>query len=243
MALDSLVESVTTYRLRPTWQHLYAGPFAVLYLAVFGIWTSWGFDEHYELGCIGFAAVGLLQVSILLFFDRLQTYQYVSRFCVISEFTLSQAQTPHAICNILNFEHYLLFKRCIRLILAYKRSIVLCFYIFARFQALCVLFGHWFVGVQAFMTCSYVGLFILFFLRREYLLDENWLKACLGIRPQEGKLGKSCARTEQWLEWTLTSQIFKGYLYFLNILHTKVLLCIWFNPIHFYPIVITKYSA
>lgn len=63
MALDSLVESVTTYRLRPTWQHLYAGPFAVLYLVVFGIWTSWGFDEHYELGCIGFAAVGLLQVK------------------------------------------------------------------------------------------------------------------------------------------------------------------------------------
>ncbi|GMS94452.1 hypothetical protein PENTCL1PPCAC_16627, partial [Pristionchus entomophagus] len=82
MALDSLVESVTTYRLRPTWQHLYASPFIFFYLAVFATWTSWGFDEHYELGCIGMAAVGLL-------------------------------------------------------------------------QALCFLFGHWFVGVQAFMTCSY----------------------------------------------------------------------------------------
>ncbi|XGW25715.1 hypothetical protein V3C99_006823 [Haemonchus contortus] len=68
MAVDALVESVTTYRSRPLWAHLYAAPFGVLYASWFYVWLSvYGADEYYELGFIGAAIICLIQALIILF--------------------------------------------------------------------------------------------------------------------------------------------------------------------------------
>uniref|UniRef100_A0A1I7WN14 EbsA protein n=1 Tax=Heterorhabditis bacteriophora TaxID=37862 RepID=A0A1I7WN14_HETBA len=68
MPLDSLVDTVTTYRQRPLWAHVYAGPFLVIYTIWFYVWYSiYGFDDYYELGCIGMGVIGILQALVILF--------------------------------------------------------------------------------------------------------------------------------------------------------------------------------
>lgn len=62
MALDSLVESLTTHRLKPIWQHGYVGPFAGIYAVVLLAWKILEMDEYYELGLIALVVVGLFQV-------------------------------------------------------------------------------------------------------------------------------------------------------------------------------------
>ena len=94
MALDSLVDSVTTYRMKPIWYHLYILPFFFIYAGVFYVWTCvYDFEEHYELGCIAVAIVAVLQVHFLcLDFLRKSTRHRLSAcFSVTgsSEFKLS----------------------------------------------------------------------------------------------------------------------------------------------------------
>ncbi|KAJ1362974.1 hypothetical protein KIN20_022715 [Parelaphostrongylus tenuis] len=68
MAIDALVESITTYRSLPLWAHVYAAPFGIIYACWFYIWISiYGFDEYYELGLIGGAIIGLIQALLILF--------------------------------------------------------------------------------------------------------------------------------------------------------------------------------
>ncbi|KJH50032.1 hypothetical protein DICVIV_03833 [Dictyocaulus viviparus] len=67
MTVDSLVESVTTYRNLPLWAHLYAAPFGAFYACWFYIWFTWyGFNEYYELGFIGLAIIGVVQALFIL---------------------------------------------------------------------------------------------------------------------------------------------------------------------------------
>ncbi|KAK6023176.1 hypothetical protein OSTOST_11095, partial [Ostertagia ostertagi] len=80
MPVDALVESVTTYRSRPLWAHLYAAPFGVLYASWFYVWlTLYGADEYYELGFIGAAIICLIQALIILF-----CHWFVSVKCALS---------------------------------------------------------------------------------------------------------------------------------------------------------------
>ncbi|EYC39599.1 hypothetical protein Y032_0649g1113, partial [Ancylostoma ceylanicum] len=80
MAVDTLVESVTTYCRRPLWAHLYASPFAVLYASWFYVWLSvYGVEEYYELGFIGAAIIGLIQALIVLF-----SHWFVGVKCALS---------------------------------------------------------------------------------------------------------------------------------------------------------------
>ncbi|VDK73197.1 unnamed protein product, partial [Cylicostephanus goldi] len=80
MAVDALVESITTYCSRPIWAHLYATPFAVLYASWFYIWSSaYGYEEYYELGLIGAAIIGLLQALVILF-----SHWFVGVKCALS---------------------------------------------------------------------------------------------------------------------------------------------------------------
>ncbi|CAD6194217.1 unnamed protein product [Caenorhabditis auriculariae] len=68
MGIDSLVESVTPYRLKPIWAHTYVAPFFVLCAAWAYVWLeNYGYEEYYELGMIGFAIIGVLQALVLLF--------------------------------------------------------------------------------------------------------------------------------------------------------------------------------
>ncbi|VDN23611.1 unnamed protein product [Gongylonema pulchrum] len=63
MAVDHLVDSYVPYVARPIIAHAYAGPFAVLYAVWIYLWFAvYGVNEYWELGCIGLAAIGLLQV-------------------------------------------------------------------------------------------------------------------------------------------------------------------------------------
>ncbi|TMS40027.1 hypothetical protein L596_006463 [Steinernema carpocapsae] len=67
MAIDSLVESVVTYQLRPIWAHAYSGPFFILYAIWLYFWSSMGMDDNWELGCIIMAGIGVFQVLTVLF--------------------------------------------------------------------------------------------------------------------------------------------------------------------------------
>uniref|UniRef100_A0A158P6R6 Cation-transporting ATPase n=1 Tax=Angiostrongylus cantonensis TaxID=6313 RepID=A0A158P6R6_ANGCA len=68
MAVDALVESITTYRCLPLWAHLYAAPYGVIYACWFYIWISvYDFNEYYELGLIGVAIIGMVQALLILF--------------------------------------------------------------------------------------------------------------------------------------------------------------------------------
>ncbi|KAI6176078.1 hypothetical protein M3Y97_00759800 [Aphelenchoides bicaudatus] len=80
MAIDSIVDSITTYKRRSPVGFLYGGPFAVLYAIWFYYWTAhFGIDEYWELGCIVTAAIGLIQVLTLLF-----CYWFVEVNCVFT---------------------------------------------------------------------------------------------------------------------------------------------------------------
>ncbi|CAI4227922.1 unnamed protein product [Auanema sp. JU1783] len=68
MAVDELVESIELHNSKPYWQHLYVSPFVGLLSVWVYIWiTVYGFEEYYELGCIGIAIVCLLQALVFLF--------------------------------------------------------------------------------------------------------------------------------------------------------------------------------
>lgn len=64
MAIDSLVDSISTYKQRPIYFHAYVGPFIVLYFAWFYIWLISGINDYWELGCIVMAGIGIIQVSV-----------------------------------------------------------------------------------------------------------------------------------------------------------------------------------
>lgn len=64
MSGDSLIASVVTYNRRSPLTFFYGGPFGVLYALWSYYWLGYlGFDEYYELGCIGVAVIALLQVG------------------------------------------------------------------------------------------------------------------------------------------------------------------------------------
>lgn len=64
--VDQLVQSISTYTIRPVWSHVYVAPFVFLYLVWIYIWYSvYGFTEYWELGCIIMAIIGILQVGYL----------------------------------------------------------------------------------------------------------------------------------------------------------------------------------
>lgn len=65
MAVDSLVDSVSTYRRRPVTTFGYVAPFVVLYASWFYYWSAvLGIDDTWELGCIVTAGIGILQASL-----------------------------------------------------------------------------------------------------------------------------------------------------------------------------------
>lgn len=78
--VDQLVQSITTYTIKPVWAHIYAGPFVAFYLFWIYIWYSvYGFMEYWELGCIVMAIIGILQVLTVLF-----CYWFVSVNCLLT---------------------------------------------------------------------------------------------------------------------------------------------------------------
>ncbi|KAI6221259.1 Cation-transporting ATPase [Aphelenchoides besseyi] len=87
MSVDTLVDSISTYRRRSPLTFGYGGPFAILYGLWFYYWTvELGVDEWWELGCIVTSAIGLLQVLTVLF-----CYWFVEVNCV---FTCSRVADP-----------------------------------------------------------------------------------------------------------------------------------------------------
>ena len=66
MAVDELIERITPLRGRPLWTHLYLSPFFAAYAGWLVAWLGWIGAEHWELGCIVMAALGLSQVLALL---------------------------------------------------------------------------------------------------------------------------------------------------------------------------------
>ncbi|XP_022911690.2 endoplasmic reticulum transmembrane helix translocase [Onthophagus taurus] len=65
--VDDLVHSVTLYTIYPTLFHLYVIPFVVLYCTWLYTWCGvYGFNEFYEGGFVGLAAIGCLQVLCCL---------------------------------------------------------------------------------------------------------------------------------------------------------------------------------
>uniref|UniRef100_A0AC34FDM7 Manganese-transporting ATPase 13A1 n=1 Tax=Panagrolaimus sp. ES5 TaxID=591445 RepID=A0AC34FDM7_9BILA len=65
MSIDSLVESVVTYNKRQPLLHLYGGPFLALYSIWLYIWIGiYGYEEFWEIGCIGTTCLGILQVTL-----------------------------------------------------------------------------------------------------------------------------------------------------------------------------------
>ncbi|CAJ0587647.1 unnamed protein product, partial [Mesorhabditis spiculigera] len=68
MTVDTLVEAIAPYRLRPAWMHGYVGPF----VALFAVWTGvfvqfFGFEEYTELLYIGCGILFVLQALTFLF--------------------------------------------------------------------------------------------------------------------------------------------------------------------------------
>lgn len=66
--LTDEIEQISLHNPRPLILHGYVAPFIVLYLVWLYIWVSiYGVHDYYEVGCIGFAVIGLLQVLACLF--------------------------------------------------------------------------------------------------------------------------------------------------------------------------------
>jgi hypothetical protein len=64
MSVDSLVDSLRTYRRRPLWARGFVGPFLLLYSAWFYLWLGvYGVDEYWEIGCIFTVAILLFQAG------------------------------------------------------------------------------------------------------------------------------------------------------------------------------------
>ncbi|CAD5228549.1 unnamed protein product [Bursaphelenchus xylophilus] len=68
MSIDSLVQSVSTYRRRSPLGFLYGGPFVVFYAIWIYYWLNvLGYEDYYELGCIGVAVIAICQILAVLF--------------------------------------------------------------------------------------------------------------------------------------------------------------------------------
>uniref|UniRef100_A0A7E4UZ81 Cation-transporting ATPase n=1 Tax=Panagrellus redivivus TaxID=6233 RepID=A0A7E4UZ81_PANRE len=80
MAIDSLVESVVAYNLRPAYLHLYFAPFFTLHLTWLYIWlVQYGYEELFEWGCIITCVITALQLLSGLF-----CYWFVSVRCFMA---------------------------------------------------------------------------------------------------------------------------------------------------------------
>ncbi|XP_037079759.1 LOW QUALITY PROTEIN: manganese-transporting ATPase 13A1-like [Pollicipes pollicipes] len=67
-AVDDLIQALSYHNLRPVILHGYALPFITLYLTWIYIWVFVrGFEEHYEVGLIGIAVIGFVQILTSLF--------------------------------------------------------------------------------------------------------------------------------------------------------------------------------
>lgn len=65
--LDYLVQSVSLYTRTPTLFHVYSLPFIIIYLTWLYLWlTVYGFNEYYEGGFLGLAAIGCIQILCCL---------------------------------------------------------------------------------------------------------------------------------------------------------------------------------
>ena len=67
-SLDDLIQSLSYHNLRPLLLHGYALPFIALYLAWLYIWLFVkGYEENYEVGLVGIAVIGFIQILTSLF--------------------------------------------------------------------------------------------------------------------------------------------------------------------------------
>lgn len=67
MAIDSLVESITTYIKKPLITHVYVGPFALIYITWLFYWVfTLGVNEWWEIGCIITVVIILCHVIFLI---------------------------------------------------------------------------------------------------------------------------------------------------------------------------------
>uniref|UniRef100_A0AC34QHR8 SWIM-type domain-containing protein n=1 Tax=Panagrolaimus sp. JU765 TaxID=591449 RepID=A0AC34QHR8_9BILA len=80
MALDSLVEAVTTYNTKSPFKYLYAGPYLSVYALWLYLWLGiYGRDEHWDIGIAGIVIIALIQVLLVLF-----CYWFVSINCLFT---------------------------------------------------------------------------------------------------------------------------------------------------------------
>lgn len=66
MAVDSLVDSISTYYKRQPWTHVYFAPYFIIYFAWIFYWHFvLGINEWWEIGCIISVGLIILQVFFL----------------------------------------------------------------------------------------------------------------------------------------------------------------------------------
>ena len=67
-SIDDLIQSLSYHNLRPWILHGYALPFIALYLVWLYIWLFiQGYEENYEVGLVGIAVIGFIQILTSLF--------------------------------------------------------------------------------------------------------------------------------------------------------------------------------
>ena len=67
-SIDDLIQSMSYHNLRPLILHGYALPFVALYLVWLYIWLCiQGYEENYEVGLVGIAVIGFIQILTSLF--------------------------------------------------------------------------------------------------------------------------------------------------------------------------------
>ncbi|XP_043245096.1 endoplasmic reticulum transmembrane helix translocase-like isoform X2 [Amphibalanus amphitrite] len=67
-ALDDLIQSLSYHNVRPLIFHGYMLPFITLYLVWLYIWLFvQGYEEHFEMGLVGIAVIGFIQILTSLF--------------------------------------------------------------------------------------------------------------------------------------------------------------------------------
>lgn len=68
MGVDQLVETIIPYNLRSIATHLYVPPFTIITAIWTYVWLNiFGYEEYYELGMLGYAAIFVILALVLLF--------------------------------------------------------------------------------------------------------------------------------------------------------------------------------